>query len=116
MVGKYASGRWRGKSKSLHGVVANLLFGEYDPKLTVDHIISEEKLNNGEDNLRLASKSLQSLNRVNKKKKYHAGVSKCWNKWVGQIKFHRRTYKKSFEAEEKAKCFVNMMRAAFHGI
>ena len=56
------------------------------------------------------ARACKSLNRVmrDKKKKYAtAGVSKCWNRvgWTDKIS-DRRTYKKSFEAEEKqAKAF-----------
>ncbi len=113
----YATGRWHGKSLSMHAVIARCLWGEYDGRYSVDHIISDQKLNNGEDNLRLATKSLQRNNiRRKPSKSGIVGVSKSYNRWTGAMRFCGSLYKKSFATEAEAERFVLHLRAALHGV
>ena len=78
---QYASGRWHGKSCRLHNVIAGMMFGVYDKKYTVDHIISSQKLNNGEDILRLATQSLHMHNRGVGRHDAVKCITKQYNRW-----------------------------------
>jgi hypothetical protein len=72
----YAAGSWERKSCSLHYAVWKLLHPDYVPVkgISIDHVDPNKKLDNREENLRLADDSLQLSN---KKKGRRREVSGC---------------------------------------
>lgn len=91
--GQYAAGCWEGKPIRLHSVVYKLCHPDWDGKNSIDHKVYEEKLNNTEDNLRLATGSLQGYNKPKRKgcSSQYVGVSKAKNgRWQAHITFHGR--------------------------
>ena len=119
---KYALGRWEGKTKQLHQVVWKLLHPNYTPskKLSIDHIIPEQTLNNLEENLRLATRSQQMRNQAKRpgtSSKYKCVTfHKATGKWQAQVRDADGKQQREYYATEvEAAHAVNQMRIRFFG-
>lgn len=73
----YAVGNWEDEPKKLHLVIYALLNPDFKSSrlIQVDHIVAENKLDNREENLRLADRSAQARNKTKKEG--------CSSKYVG---------------------------------
>lgn len=103
----YAAGTWDSKTQALHLVIYKLLNPDFQPSWnnSVDHIITEEKLNNDADNLRAATMAEQHRNKTKRAgttSKY-VGVSARPNgTWQGQLMINRQKY--SVNAASELEC------------
>jgi hypothetical protein len=91
----YAAGTWEKKSCSLHYAVWKLLHPDYVPEkgISIDHVDPNKKLDNREENLRLADDSLQLSNKKKVGEGKYPGVSRAGDdKWRGNVTYKGTRY------------------------
>lgn len=114
----YVKGIWNGKLMALHQVVFQLKNPNYDPNLSVDHVSSQDKLNNSSLNLRQATSAQQSYNQGKK-----AGTSKhigiCQIKdgtWKVNLRHNGKRYQLTrFKSEGEAIDALNKLATQLKG-
>jgi hypothetical protein len=121
----YAAGRVSGLTTPLHKAVINMIIPNYVPirEASIDHIDPSQKLDNRRKNLRIASRTVQSLNqkkRGNDRTSKHVGVSKNANgTWVGKCSYRVDGIKKCFrvmkETEQEVIVCLNQKRIETYG-
>lgn len=100
----YATGWWNKETQKLHTVVYTLLHPDFVPSWnnSVDHIITEEKLNNDADNLRAATLGEQQRNKSKRTgtTSSYVGVSlRSGGTWRGQISINKKTHQVNAASE-----------------
>lgn len=89
----------------LHAMIFEMLHPGYDKTLSIDHIVPENKLDNREHNLRLATRGEQAFNKAKRKNcaSKYIGISKTGLCWQARITKNRKTYYLGiFKTEEEA--------------
>lgn len=120
----YISASINGTGVMLHRAVIDLIIPNYKPVKgkSIDHIIPSAKLDNRRKNLRIASNTLQQLNKVKRpnSKSIHKGVTRnqC-NNWSGQFSYHvegvEYTYCITKKDELEVVAALNIKRIEIHG-
>jgi HNH endonuclease len=110
----YAAGRWEKKSCSLHYAVWKLLHPDYVPVkgTSIDHVDPNKKLDNREENLRLADDSSQQRNKKKVGEGTYVGVKRTKSgKWVGCVMHKGKYYTTpSVPSEREAAILLNALR------
>ena len=75
----------------LHAMIFEMLPPGYDKTLSIDHIVPENKLDNREHNLRLATRGEQAFNKAKRKNcaSKYVGVSKTGMCWQARVTTRR---------------------------
>lgn len=105
LSGKYAQGTWNGRVVKLHHLVYTLLnpFFVFEGGISVDHV-NHQELDNREDNLRAATRSMQARNKRKREgtSSKHVGVSyHPSGKWHAEFQFNRARYSVGYFATEE---------------
>jgi hypothetical protein len=121
---KYAEGTWQGvPGSTMHGVIWNMLYPDYvkRPGFSIDHVITENKLDNRAENLREADKHDQARNRRKRGSGRYVGVNQDKSgKWVGALGVSVEGKQKRFctprcDTENEAAVLLNELRLKHWG-
>lgn len=110
----YCQGKTDLGKMTLHKYIFIRFVGEIPPDLTIDHVITARKDDNRLANLRLATKSLQSHNRIKTKDSHetHRGITFQSGSYKVVV---NGVYRGCFKTEEEAALAANQAFLEIHG-